>query len=35
MTTKQAIIFALAFMVTVPLLLHGWAHLVLWMGGVR
>ena len=35
MTTKEALITLLAFMVTVPLLLHGWAHLVLWMGGVR
>ena len=35
MTVKQALITLLAFMVTVPLLLHGWAHLVLWMGGVR
>ena len=35
MTTKQALITFLAVMALIPLLLHGWAHLVLWMGGVR
>ena len=33
MTTKVALITLLAFMVAIPLLLDGWAHLVLWMGG--
>ena len=33
MTTKQALITLLIFMVTIPILLDGWAHLVLWMGG--
>ena len=35
MTTKEAIITLLAFMVLIPILLDGWAHLVLWMGGMR
>ena len=35
MTTKQALITLLAFMVTIPLLLDGWAHLVVWLGGMR
>ena len=33
MTTKQALITLLIFMVTIPLLLDGWVRLVLWMGG--
>ena len=33
MTTKQALITLLAFMVLIPILLDAWAHLVLWMGG--
>ena len=35
MTTKQALITLLAFMVLIPLLLHGMVVLTLWMGGVR
>ena len=33
MTTKEALTTLLAFMVTIPILLDGWAHLVLWLGG--
>ena len=33
MNTKQAIITLLITMLTVPLLLDAWAHLVLWLGG--
>ena len=33
MTTKQALITLLAFMVTIPILLHGMVVLTLWMGG--
>ena len=35
MTTKEALITLLIFMVTIPILLDGWAHLVLWMGWMR
>ena len=35
MTTKQALIALLIFMVTIPLLLHGMVVLTLWMGGMR
>jgi hypothetical protein len=35
MTTKQALITLLAFMVTIPCLVYGWAHLMVWMGGMR
>lgn len=35
MTTKQALITLLIFMVTIPLLLHGMVILTLWMGGRR
>ena len=35
MNTKEALITLLAFMALIPILLDAWAHLVLWMGGMR
>ena len=35
MTTKQAILIFLTFMVTIPILLDAWAVLVLWIGAMR
>ena len=33
MTVKQALFTLLAFMIAIPLLLHGMVILTLWMGG--
>lgn len=35
MTVKQALITLLAFMIAIPCLVYGMAHLIVWLGGMR